>query len=195
LTVRGADRTLVRIRLTRPLVTVALVACVAVLGDPGRDAGGARGAKSKPRLVLTSPAFADGATLPVEFTCSGAGGSPPLAWKGVPKRTKQLALVVDDPDAPNGTFTHWVVAGITRSTRAIGAGEEPSGSFGGNTSIGRPGYFPPCPPAGPAHRYVFTLYALRKKVDLAPGADAAALDEAMRGRILARAELVGRFGR
>ena len=174
-------------RRSHVVALVALLGCIA-------SAPATAAAATKPKFVLTSDAFANDGTIPVEFTCTGAGESPPLAWKGMPKGTKELALIVDDPDAPVGTFTHWVLAGITPSTRSIPGNTEPSGAFGGNSGIGRPGYVPMCPPAGPEHHYVFTLFALKRKVDLAPGADATALRAAMRGKILGRAELVGLYG-
>jgi Raf kinase inhibitor-like YbhB/YbcL family protein len=113
----------------------------------------------------------------------------------VPKGTKELALIVDDPDAPSGTFTHWVLAGISPSTRSIARGATPRGADVGNASIGRPLYVPMCPPPGPAHHYVFTLYALKKQVDLPPGADADTLRAAIMGKVSKRAELVGLFAR
>jgi Raf kinase inhibitor-like YbhB/YbcL family protein len=168
-----------------------VVLATAVTGAVTTSAGAATTSK----LVLTSTAFANDGDIPVQYSCAGEGVSPPLAWKGVPKGTKELALVVDDPDAPSGTFTHWVLAGITPSTTSIAQGATPPGAYVGNASTGRPGYVPMCPPAGPAHHYVFTLYALKKKVELPPGADAAALRTAMKGKISKRAELIGLFAR
>jgi Raf kinase inhibitor-like YbhB/YbcL family protein len=152
-------------------------------------------AASSPKFTLASTAFADDGTIPVEHSCVGEGVSPPLAWKGVPKGTKELALIVDDPDAPVGTFTHWVLADITPSTTSIAQGGTPPGAFVGSAGTGRPGYVPMCPPPGPAHHYVFTLYALKKKVEPPPGADATALRTAMKGKVSKRAELVGLFAR
>ena len=119
--------------------------------------------------------------------------SPPLAWTNVPSGTKQFALIVEDPDAPIGTFVHWVVAEIGRKTRSIPANAEPPGALGGVNGAGRTGWIAPCPPAG-VHRYVFTLYASKKKVSLPPGATAATVRDSIKGAIAATAKLVGRFG-
>jgi Raf kinase inhibitor-like YbhB/YbcL family protein len=151
-------------------------------------------AATKPKLVLTSTAFDDGGTIPIVYTCNGAGKSPQLAWKNVPPRTKQFALIVQDPDTPIGTFVHWVVAGMTAKTRAIPEDSEPPGAFGGLNGAGRPGWIPSCPPAGPPHHYIFTLYALDKKVSLPPGVTADTLRNAMKGKILATAKLTGLYG-
>ena len=127
-------------------------------------------------LVLTSPAFANGAAIPVRYTCDGAGVSPPLRWTAPPRGTRSFALMVVDPDAPGGRFVHWTASAIPASARALAAGGHAPRE--GRNSAGGTGWTPPCPPAGPAHRYVFTLTAV--------GAG---------GRALARARLVGRFGR
>lgn len=152
------------------------------------------GADAKPKFRLTSTAFANNETIPVEYTCRGDGISPPLAWKGVPKGTKELALIVEDPDTPIGTIVHWVVTAIKPTPRSVRADTEPKNSVGGNTTSGQPGYRGPCPPPGPPHRYIFTLYALKKKVALPPGATAAALRDAISTTTLGEAQLIGLFG-
>lgn len=174
--------------MRRVLVVAIVVVLSGVIAPP--SAGGA----AKPKFRLTSTSFEDGATIPVEYTCTGAGTTPQLAWKRVPSRTKELALIMEDPDAPGGTFVHWVVAGIKPKPPSIAAGADPMGTFVGLNSIGRPVWQPPCPPTGPAHHYIFNLYALNKKVTLPPGADAATLRTAMKGKILSRAKLVGLYG-
>jgi hypothetical protein len=126
-------------------------------------------------LVLTSPAFAPGGTIPVRYTCDGAGGSPPLRWTAPPPGTRSFALTVVDPDAPGGRFVHWVASGIPATGRGLAAGRH-APTEGLNGAGGR-GWTGPCPPSG-THRYVFTLRAL--------GAG---------GRTLARAQLVGRYAR
>jgi hypothetical protein len=143
---------------------------------------------------LTSSAFADGAAIPVQFTCHGAGDSPPLAWANVPKRTRRLALIVRDPDAPSGTFVHWVTANFPALPASIAPGHAPAGAYEGTNGAGRPGWTPPCPPAGPPHHYVFTLYALKQKVKLPLGATATTVRRAMQGKILGRATLTGTYG-
>ncbi|MEX1006444.1 MAG: YbhB/YbcL family Raf kinase inhibitor-like protein [Acidimicrobiia bacterium] len=154
----------------------------------------ASAATARPKFVLTSTAFGDGGTIPIEYTCRSTGTTPQLAWKRVPSGTKELGLIMEDPDAPSGTFVHWVVAGIKPKPPSIAADADPVGAFVGVNSVGRPGWQPPCPPPGPAHHYVFTLYAVGKKVTLPPGATAATLRTAMKGKILAKAKLVGLFG-
>lgn len=170
------------------VLTLSACLCLGAVGGP------AVASDSKSRFRLTSSAFANNGTIPIEYTCRGEGTSPPLAWKGVPKGTKELALIMEDPDTRIGTFVHWVVAAIKPTTKSIRAGTEPKDSFGGNNGVGRPGYGPPCPPAGPPHHYIFTLYALKKKVQLPPGATAATLRDAIRATTLGEIQLVGLFG-
>jgi len=148
---------------------------------------------NKRPLTLTSTAFDDGGTIPVAYTCRGEGKSPQLSWKNVPSGTKQFALIMQDPDTPIGTFVHWVVAGMAAKTRSIPENTQPADAFGGVNGTGRPGWTPPCPPSG-VHRYIFTLYALGKKVTLPPGANAATVRAAIKGKVLARAQLLGRYG-
>lgn len=177
--------------MRRAMVLVIVTGCLLLGAAPAP----ASGATSKPKFTLTSTAFANRAAIPVEYTCTGAGTSPPLAWTNVPKGTKQLALIVDDPDAPSGTFVHWVVAGFKPRPPSIAEGSEPANVFGGVNSTGRTGWIPPCPPPGPPHRYVFTLFALKKKITPPPGATATTLREEMKRQVLARAKLVGSYGR
>ncbi|WP_203663440.1 YbhB/YbcL family Raf kinase inhibitor-like protein [Actinocatenispora rupis] len=143
-------------------IAVALAATAVLTGCGG-------GGRTPPAgLSVRSTAFAGGAAIPDRYTCRGAGGSPPLSWSGVPTRTAALALVVDDPDAPGGTYTHWVVTDIPPDTRHVDAGRTPPGVVGRN-SAGRTGWSPPCPPAGTGtHHYRFTVYALPKALRLAP---------------------------
>ena len=150
-------------------------------------------AAAKRPFTLRSTAFEPDGTIPVQYTCKGAGMSPALAWKNVPSGTKQFALIVQDPDAPIGTFVHWVVAGIGAKTRSIAENTEPPNAFGGLNGAGRPGWIPPCPPSG-THRYVFTLYALKSKLSLPPGANATTVRDAAKGKTVGTAKLVGRFG-
>src|SRR5919198_814018 len=110
-------------------------------------------------ITVTSPDFADGAAIPKRFTCDGANVSPALRWSGVPAGTAELALVVDDPDAPGGTFTHWVVVNIDPGTASIDEGSPPPGARQAPNSAGKSSWFGPCPPSG-AHHYRFTVYAL-----------------------------------
>ena len=125
-------------------------------------------------LVLSSPAFANGATIPVQYTCNGHGASPPLRWTAPPRGTRSFRLTVVDPDAPGGRFVHWRASGIRAGARELRTGQR--APVEGANSAGRRGWTPPCPPAGPPHHYVFTLQAL--------GAG---------GKVLATARLVGRY--
>jgi Raf kinase inhibitor-like YbhB/YbcL family protein len=172
---------------------LALMVVFGVLGLIASVAAPASAA-TKPKFVLTSTTFADGATIPVANTCTDAGTSPQLAWKNLPKGTKDLALIMQDPDTPIGTFVHWVVANIKPKPPSVAEGTEPTGAYGGNNGAGRPGWLPPCPPPGAPHRYVFTLYALKQKVTLPPGAGADALRAAMKGKIAGQAKLTGLYG-
>ncbi len=123
------------------------------------------------RIRLTSPAFRDGGRLPRKFTCDGSRLSPPLAWSGVPTGSAELVLLVEDLDAPGGAFVHWTVFRIDPGTSHLAAGESPFGASGGKNSFGGEAYGAPCPPKGDKpHRYVFTLYALRARTGLRPGA-------------------------
>ena len=120
-------------------------------------------------IRVSSPAFATGGRIPVRFTCQGADISPPLRWTSVPSTTKELALLMIDLNAPGGTFTHWVLAGIPPATRGMAAGRVPRGAVAGRNGFGKIGYGGPCPPAGKPHHYVIDLMALRKRLKLSPG--------------------------
>jgi Raf kinase inhibitor-like YbhB/YbcL family protein len=145
------------------------------------------------KLRIDSPVLSEGATIPTQFTCSGADKSPPLSWSGVPQGTKSLALLVEDPDAPNGTFVHWVVYDIAPSSHGFKPGAA-DGKEGVN-SAGEAAYMGPCPPPGKPHHYHFSLFALDTK--LSPGANpnAQAVRNAMTAHVKESAELVGTFGR
>lgn len=125
-------------------------------------------------IEVTSPAFSDGEQIPPAFTCKGDGGAPPLAWQGVPAEAASLALVVSDPDAPSGTFVHWVLYDLQASDGALPADEVPPGAREADNSAGERGWYPPCPPSG-THHYRFTVYALGEP--LTEGRTQALLDE------------------
>ena len=127
-------------------------------------------------INVSSHAFADGESLPGRFTCDGDGQPPPLAWNGVPAGTPALALVVDDPDAPRGTFVHWVVLDLPGDSTELDGSSLPSGAVQATNSAGRASYSPPCPPSG-THHYRFTVYALSAPTGLRDGAP---LDTALR---------------
>lgn len=144
------------------------------------------------RFTLRSPAFASGEPIPVRFTCDGENVSPALRWTAPPAATRSLALIMDDPDAPGGTFTHWLAWNIAATARGLRAGQRAPRE--GTNDAGRIGYTGPCPPSG-VHRYVFRLYALETPLRLARGASRAQFLAAIRGRSLAVSRLVGRYGR
>jgi Raf kinase inhibitor-like YbhB/YbcL family protein len=158
-----------------------------------------QGGAEKRSLRVTSEAFAEGGLIPAEYTCAGANVSPPLKWGDVPAETKSLALVVDDPDAPRGTWVHWVVYNLPAATKALPASiaaesELPGGGRQGRNDFGQLGYGGPCPPSG-THRYYFKLYALNVAPDLPPGATKQDLLRAMYGHILDEGQLIGKFKR
>jgi Raf kinase inhibitor-like YbhB/YbcL family protein len=143
-------------------------------------------------MQLSSPAFQSGEVIPSRFTCDGADVSPALVLADLPQGTACLALIVDDPDAPGSTWDHWVAYDIPLTT-AIPEGVKALGTSGRN-SWRKPGYGGPCPPFG-EHRYFFRVYALDRPLGLAPGASKKQVLEAMKGRILAEATLLGRYTR
>jgi Raf kinase inhibitor-like YbhB/YbcL family protein len=150
-------------------------------------------------MNLTSSAFAQGQPIPAQYSCDGKGVSVPLAWTDVPAAAKSLALIMDDPDAPSGTFVHWVIYNIPASSGSLaenisGAANLADGSLQGKNSAARTGYTGPCPPGG-THRYFFKLYALDTMLSLASGAGKNDLLKAMQGHILAQGELMGTFSR
>lgn len=143
-------------------------------------------------LIVRSPAFNDGQPIPSKYTCDGENMSPPLAIEQIPASTTSMVLVVDDPDAPSGTWDHWVVFNIPRSVTRIGEGEVPEGSVQGRSSWDTSAYGGPCPPDG-EHRYIFTVYALSTSLRLGEEATKADVLDAMQGHILASGELQGTY--
>ena len=152
--------------------------------------------KATGRLTLTSSAFAAGGTIPRALTCDGADTSPPLRFSPAPPGTAALALTVVDRDAPGGSFAHWVAFDLPARTVALSQGSLPAGSRQARNDFGQPRYGGPCPPRGdPPHRYVFTLYALSRRVGLTNGAPASAVEAAVTRTAVATGQLVGRYGR
>lgn len=145
------------------------------------------------KMKITSSAFQEGAEIPSKFTCDGADTSPPLQIADIPSEAKSLVLVVDDPDAPSGLFTHWTFWNIPPQTSAVGEGSAPKGVQGTN-DFGKSGYGGPCPPSG-THRYYFKIFALDRELDLPSGAKRGQLDAAMKGHVVAQGELIGRYSR
>ena len=144
-----------------------------------------------PKLDVTSPAFRDHEDMPVQYTCDGTNTPPPLAWSQVPRETKSIAILVADPDAPNGVHTHWLVTGISPETTSLGK-TLPAGAAATGSGTGDSHYGAPCPPSG-RHRYRFRVYALDK--DIAKPSGRASFLRAIHGHILAEGELVGMYER
>jgi Raf kinase inhibitor-like YbhB/YbcL family protein len=142
------------------------------------------------KLTLISSAFAAGGTIPDQYGCRGSGSVIPVSWQGVPAGTKSFVLILDDPDAPGGTFTHWSLYNIPPSVTSV-TSSLVSGAISGSNSGGGSGYYPPCPPSG-VHRYIYHLYALDSTI--APsGPDASSIRNAMNGHTLATATLQGTY--
>lgn len=143
-------------------------------------------------MQLTSSAFEEGGSIPIEYTCDGEDVSPPLAWTGAPEGAGGFALIVEDPDA--GNFVHWVLTGIPGAATELAAGAGDQIGTPGRNDFGRSGWGGPCPPSG-EHRYTFTLHALSEPIEVGDGASAGDVRSAMRGLILGEATLTGRYAR
>ena len=149
-------------------------------------------------MQILVDAFANGGAIPRRYTCEGDDVSPVIRWSDVPSRTKSFALIVDDPDAPSGTWVHWLLYDMARLTSEVPEGARPTQvGLSGTNSFGRPGYGGPCPPKGHgSHRYFFRLYALDiPHTGLNAGARREEVERAMKGHILAQAEYMGRYER
>ena len=183
--------------MARTQSRVALASCaLMVLAGCGPDREQQAPPSAPDRLRVSSPAFRDGGTIPRRYTCDGDGTAPGLRWTGVPAGTREVALVVDDPDAPGDPFVHWVVFGLAPGSGGLAAGTKPATLRKARVSSGRVGYEPPCPPEGDGpHRYRFTVYALRASVGLQDGAPAARVRSAIARSATVRGTLVGRYGR
>ena len=149
---------------------------------------------------LRSSAFESGETMPDQYTCEGANVSPPLSWRHAPEETQEFALVCEDPDAPGGAFTHWLIYNIPGSRNALpeGATKDPTLSWGasqGRNDFGNIGYEGPCPPFGSTHHYNFRLYALDVELDLPPGANHDQVLGEIESHAIERTALIGRYGR
>jgi Raf kinase inhibitor-like YbhB/YbcL family protein len=172
-----------------PVIVLSLIQTVPTMAISGAD----------PTLALSSFAFTNQGTIPKRYTCSGQNQSPALEWTAVPSGTRSFALILDDPDAPMGTFVHWVIYNLSPTTKGLPEGVSPMASPDnveqGVNGSGAIGYMGPCPPPGKPHHYHFRLYALDRKLELKGGATADQVEAAARGHILGRTELVGVFGR
>lgn len=147
---------------------------------------------------ITTTAFRDGGSIPKKFTCDGPDVSPALSWTDPPSGTRSLAIIADDPDAPGGIWVHWVLYDLPPETRQLPEGvakdpQLPNGAQQGRNDFGKIGYNGPCPPRGATHRYFFKLYALNARTGLRTGATKAELERAIKGHIVAQAQLIGKF--
>jgi Raf kinase inhibitor-like YbhB/YbcL family protein len=152
------------------------------------------------KFKLNSHPFSDGGNIPKKYTCDGDDVSPELHWTGQPPAAKSFALIVDDPDAPSGTWVHWVLFNLPGDAHDLpeAAGKRaplPTGAQQGTNDFKKEGYGGPCPPPGKPHRYFFKLYALDSKLSLKGSTTKADVEKAMQGHILGQGELIGRYGR
>jgi Raf kinase inhibitor-like YbhB/YbcL family protein len=146
------------------------------------------------QMKISSTAFGHNGQIPTKYTCDGPDVTPPLRFEGAPSTAKSLALIVDDPDAPAGTWVHWLVWNIDPKTSEMAENSVPKGAAQGKNDFGNHAYGGPCPPSG-THRYFFKLYALDTKLDISTNATKATLESSMKGHILAEAQLIGLYKR
>ncbi len=149
---------------------------------------------------FSSPAFDDGAAIPIEYTCDGDDVSPPLRWSDVPSGTRAIAIIIDDPDAPSRIFRHWSAFNLTSGTRSLKAGQAATpglenSTLQGENDFGVTGYGGPCPPAGQEHEYVFFIYALTEQLELEANATPQQVSEAIRGRVIGTGSFSGMYAR
>jgi len=178
-----------------PLILLLFCFCNEEEGEISKSQGG----EKSMALSLSSSSFENGAMIPSKYTCDGEDISPPLKWESAPEGTKCFALISDDPDAPAGTWVHWVIYNIPAETNELKENypkdaELPDGTKQGTSDFGRIGYGGPCPPSG-VHRYYFKLYALDIVLDLASGASKADLLKAMENHIIEETQLMGKYSR
>jgi Raf kinase inhibitor-like YbhB/YbcL family protein len=182
-------------QITKSLVWLITLGFIILLaGCKGETAAPASEGEVNMTIQITSSAFTEGEEIPRIYTCDDQNVSPPLAWTEVPTYTVSLALIMDDPDAPSGTWVHWVLYNLAPDTTSLEQGQTGLGTDGKN-DFGRTGYGGPCPPRGSTHRYFIKLYALDTRLDLKPDVSKAQVEIAMRGHILAQGQLMGRYGR
>ena len=188
-------RTAVSIRPSATALAASIALSCAMAACAGRSSADQEANVQK--LIVQSSAFEQQGSIPARYTCDGEDVSPPLSWNDGPAGTATYALIMDDPDAPGGTFVHWVMWNLTETALAEGLKKVPTlpgGERQGRNSYGKSGYGGPCPPSG-THRYVFKVLALDRKLDLPDSTDDEDLLLAMREHVLARGELVGRYAR
>jgi len=178
------------IKISTLLVILVLLTLAGCKNQAGSDSGG----EAVDMSIQVTSIFNEGGKIPQVYTCDGGNISPPLSWTGVPSNTASLALIMDDPDAPGGTWVHWVMYNLKPNLSGIEQGKSGGGTQGMN-DFKSLGYGGPCPPKGTTHRYYIKLYALDTMLDLKSGATKAEVESLMRGHILAQGQLVGKYGR
>jgi Raf kinase inhibitor-like YbhB/YbcL family protein len=151
-------------------------------------------------LAVSTTAFLSGGAIPRSYTCDGEGTSPDLSWTGAPAGVQSFAVIADDPDAPSGTFTHWLIWNSPAQSKGLEKGVPndetlTDGARQGRNGFGRIGYAGPCPPPGTMHRYFFKVFALDRKLDVRADAGRDELDSAMNGHVLAQGRVMGTYGR
>jgi Raf kinase inhibitor-like YbhB/YbcL family protein len=170
----------------RNIITIAVLLLSTACQAPAVDTSNAV------KFKLSSPAFQDSGLIPQKFTCQGDNLSPELNWSEAPANTQSFALIMDDPDAPGGTFTHWVLFDVPADTKQLAEGAPPIG-VGGNNGLSQTGYLGPCPPSG-IHRYYFRLYALDvPSLNLTEGASRSEVENAMKNHIIGSADTMSRY--
>jgi hypothetical protein len=178
----------------RKTLALLLLAALLVSGCTAGEMQQQEETENMVTLKLSSPEFSEKGIIPVRFSCQSEDVSPPLSITGIPLRARSLALIMDDPDAPMGTWVHWVVFNISSRTQSIPTGSVPEGAVQGRNSANNNGYDGPCPPSG-THRYIFRLYALDTELDLKSSATKSEVGNAMAGHILAETALTGLYKR
>lgn len=176
------------LRLAALCFVILASACKEQQAEPGMEGS------EQMTVRVSSSAFAEGEAIPKKYTCDGEDLSPSLSWSGIPAGTNSLVLIADDPDAPRGTWVHWVLIDLPPDLEGLAEGAQEAGIEGVN-DFRRQGYGGPCPPRGSNHRYFFKLYALDKTLGLKAGATMSEVEKAMQGHILAWGQLMGRYGR
>jgi Raf kinase inhibitor-like YbhB/YbcL family protein len=179
-------------RRTRIALGLLLVLTISCMNSNGDD----QAAVSRPsgRMTISSPVFVSRGTIPQKYTCNGLNVSPPLAFGNVPRTARSLALEVTDPDAPGGTFTHWLVWNLPAAVTQIRVNDVPAGAIQGLNGFGASKYGGPCPPGG-IHHYIFDLYALDTTLGLPSSKGRADFENAMKGHIIAKARIIGLYGK
>jgi Raf kinase inhibitor-like YbhB/YbcL family protein len=187
-------------RTGRPIMTPGIGIASVMLLLFGSMAGGLKMGGTTMAFSMKSASFAHEGDIPKKHTCDGADVSPALSWSDPPAAAQSFSLIMDDPDAPAGTWVHWVIYNIPGQARQLPEdvpkqAELKDGSRQGRNDFAKPGYGGPCPPRGGPHRYFFKLYVLDTKLNLPPSATKADLEKAMKGHVLAQTELMGRYKR